>query len=140
MTDMNANEFADFWESHEQEKQLGIDWMAKQMATDAGKDLISEAASILATRHGISSDPVKGFRSAMRKASEKAGISPPLTIKKVKGEKQKMCVAGSKPHSTAAKKRGEDIVYDHLKKLIESEKCTVEEMQEGVEKLIADLS
>lgn len=88
MSDLNwtAEEFADFWESHEQEKELGINWMAQQMKQEGGPAQIEECATILGKRHGWSSDPVKSFRAAMRKASEKAGLDP-MTIKKKGSDK-----------------------------------------------------
>lgn len=81
----SAEEFADYWESFSNDLDLGINFMAERVVSQEGRDLLSETASTLAVRHGVSSDKVKTFRSALRKACEKAGVEDVWTPKKVKG-------------------------------------------------------
>lgn len=85
MTDemiMTPEQAADFWESHEDEKKLGIKWM--ELCFESGPSgylHVERAANIIAERHGYSSNQVKNFRSCMRQACKNLGLDP-LTIKK----------------------------------------------------------
>lgn len=140
MSDLNwtAEEFADFWESHEQEKELGINWMAKQMTEEGGPAQIEECATILGKRHGWSSDPVKSFRAAMRKASEKAGLDP-MTIKKT-GDKKS---GYSFSYAAASKRKAhtinwEDRVYNVVAGWIK-QGATESVVIDAVEKAFNDL-
>ena len=81
----SAEEFADYWESFSNDLDLGINFMAGQVKTEAGRDLLSGTVSTLAVRHGVSSGKVRSFRSALRKACEKAGVDDIWTPTKVKG-------------------------------------------------------
>lgn len=132
----SAEEFADFWESHESEKELGIAWMASQMATSEGINRLEEAATILGTRHGWSSDPVKGFRSAMRKASEKAGLDP-MTVRK-DGDKTvgyRMKYVPARRHTSPKVANPEELVYGRMLKWVEKGVCSVDDLSAAVWRL-----
>lgn len=136
MESFNSTEFADFWESHAAEKTLGITWMASQILTPEGRALVADAANILAERHGWSSDPVKSFRSAMRAASVKAGLSTPLTIKKRKGDDgPSMRVEEAATRSAATRKSGKDIAKDRMKKWLEAGVCDIADLHEAVSEI-----
>lgn len=140
--EMNAEEFAEFWEGHEEERELGIKWIAKQLPTDEGKELVSKAAQILAKRWGNSSDKIKSFRAAMRKASETAGLDP-LTIGLEKDETSgdKMFVVRPARRQKSPKVADPvQLVYNRMKKWVVKGECTIEELSEAVSDLMADLS
>lgn len=105
----SAEEFADYWESFSNDLDLGINFMAERVVSQEGRDLLSETVSTLAVRHGVSSSKVKTFRSALRKACEKAGVEDVWTPKKVQGTGTKknptpaMVLAPSKRQSAPKK-------------------------------------
>ena len=75
MTDtFSPEEFADYWESHINDEEISIDFMASKLVTDEGREELANTATLLARRHGVSSKVVITFRVAMRDACGKAGI------------------------------------------------------------------
>lgn len=93
--DFTAEEFADYWESHQQDVELGINFMVDNLKTEAGRTLLASTATVLADRHGVSSSKVVTFRQTMRRASQKAGLDVVYTPSKVKGTGTK-----KNPHPT----------------------------------------
>lgn len=123
-----ATEFADFWASHSEEKELGIAWMAQNVVTSEGKALLSEVATILAQRYGVSSPEVKTFRTALRKACQKAGSDDILTVKKQKGTPVSMVTSVVVPHTSPKVGDGEELAYNRMKKWVDKGECTAEEV------------
>jgi hypothetical protein len=90
-----AEEFASYWESHQDDIELGINFMIENLKTPNGRDLLANTATVLAVRHGVSSSKVVTFRQTMRRASKKAGLDVIYTPSKVKGTGTK-----KNPHPT----------------------------------------
>jgi hypothetical protein len=115
--EFNADSFADYWDSIQSDVEFGIDFMASKVVDEEGRELLGQTASILAQRHGVSSDKIKTYRMSMRKACWKAGIDEIWSPKKEKG-------TGSTPYMTLVPvikhtqpaKSPQDLVYDRLLK------------------------
>lgn len=122
MTDftLTAEQFADFWIENQSEQKMGIEWMSDCFTKTGGFELVEQAAKIVADKTGWSSDEVKNFRASMRKASEKAGLSDPLTIvKDISGIDPKFVVQKATKRGRAKKPEVEKIT-DHIGKARES--------------------
>jgi len=117
----DAAEFADYWDSIQSDVEFGIEFMSQKVIDDSGRGLLASTASILAQRHGVSSDKIKTFRMSMRKACEKAGIDDIWSPKKAKGTGTAanptpfMTLVPVIPHTKPAKSP-QDLVYDRLLK------------------------
>jgi len=86
---LSGKEFADYWDSITSDTEFGINFMATHIVHEGGKELLAITATVLARRHGVSSDQVKSFRTCMHKACKKAGIET-HTPKKMKGTGTKL--------------------------------------------------
>lgn len=127
-----AEEFADYWESHQEDAELGENFMVKKLGDTDGQTLLARTATVLAQRHGVSSSKVITFRQTMRRACKKAGIET-LTPKKVKGTGTKdspdpiMVLDKSKAHDKPAKS-GFDIAYGRMEKWVKSGEISVTDL------------
>lgn len=139
MSEFNANEFADYWDSIEEDIGVAEDFMAGQLATESGRDLIAATVEVLANRHGsISHKKLVTFRAAMRNACKRAGLPDIWTFKKIPG-------TGTKKHSTYGVRvvkakaqenpRSVDPVAKAVKRMsawIAKGECTVDELAEAM--------
>lgn len=141
--DFTAEEFADYWESVHDDEQSGIDFMAKTVVTDEGRELLSSTVTTLADRHGVSSGNVKTFRTALRKACQKAGIEDIYSPKKTKCVDEitgipgyKMVLKPSVPHSKPA---GVDLHAKLIKRMmawVNKGECSIADLEEAVNILV----
>lgn len=68
MSIISAEEFAQYWEDRQEDDQMAIDWLSAKISSVAGIADLRRAIDILASKHGVTSDPVKGLRAFIRKA------------------------------------------------------------------------
>lgn len=128
-----ADEFADYWESFSEDEELGINFMAKQVCVEDGRDLLSTTATTLAHRHGVSSNQVKSFRMALRKACKQAGIEDVFSPKKTKTDDGFiMVLTPSKPHSAPRVKSGSELAAQRMRKWVEKGECTLDDLSDAV--------
>ena len=136
-SEFNATEFADYWDSLETDIEFGIDFMSQKVIDDAGRGLLASTASILAQRHGVSSDKIKTFRMSMRKACQKAGIEDIWSPKKAKGTGTAanptpyMTLVPVIPHTKPAK-MGVDLAHDRLEKGLKKGDFTINEIYDAM--------
>jgi hypothetical protein len=141
MTDLtfSSDEFADYWESYSEDGELGINFMAKQVLTDDGKRLLSNTVTTLAKRHGVSSDKVKTFRSALRKACKKAGLDDILSPKKVAGTGTAkeptpiMILQAVKPHKKVVSPV--DMCYRRMQSWMDKDGISAEDIMEAARRI-----
>lgn len=133
-----AGEFADYWESYAEDGELAIDFMANRVVDDEGRQLLSETVTTLAHRHGVSSDKVKSFRAALRKACQKAGIEDIYSPKKVKVDDETgyaMVLRPSKPHAKPAIANASVLVEKRMKKWLDKGECTISDLHNALDRL-----
>lgn len=137
-TMFTADEFADYWESFSEDEDLGINFMAGQVVDDSGRDLLSTTATTLAHRHGVSSNQVKSFRAALRKACKQAGIEDVFSPKKTKTDDgYVMVLTPSKPHASPRVKNGSELAAQRMRKWVEKGECTLDDLRDAVTILAA---
>lgn len=80
-------EFADYWESHQEDVELGERFMREQLRTEEGRELLRQTADMLATRHTLKGKKFLTFRTAMQNAGKRdpEGDGSVWTPAKVKG-------------------------------------------------------
>lgn len=133
-----ALEFADYWESFSEDEELGINFMANKVCVEDGRNLLSDTATTLAHRHGVSSNQVKSFRMALRKACKQAGIEDVFSPKKTKTDDGFiMVLTPSKPHASPRVKSGSELAAQRMRKWVEKGECTLDDLRDAVTILAA---
>lgn len=135
--EFNAASFADYWDSIQTDVEFGIEFMSQKVQDDEGRSLLASTASILAQRHGVSSDKIKTFRMSMRKACEKAGMDDIWSPKKQKGTGT---TANPTPYMTLVPvvahtkpaKTGKGLVYDRLEKGLKKGEFSIDDINDAL--------
>jgi len=121
LTEFTIEEFADYWDSIGDDMEAAVDFMARNVVTDEGRDYLGSVATRIAQRHGVSSDKMKNYRMGMRKACKKAGIDDIFTPKKVKGTGTKdnpdpvMDIIKSKPQENPEVDSDKKLAYNRMR-------------------------
>lgn len=140
--EFSASTFADYWDSIQTDVEFGIDFMTQKVVDDSGRGLLASTASILAQRHGVSSDKIKTYRMSMKKACTKAGIEEIWTPKKAKGTGTAanptpyMVLVPSVPHTTLADtKTPYGIVLSRLEKGLKKGEFRMSDIHDAMNEL-----
>lgn len=121
LTQFTIEEFADYWDSIGDDMEAAVDFMARNVVDDEGRDYLGSVATRIAQRHGVSSDKMKNYRMGMRKACKKAGIDDIFTPKKVKGTGTKkhpdpvMTIGVSKAQENPEFDTPEKLLYNRMR-------------------------
>ena len=137
LREFTADEFADYWDSIGDDMEQGITFMSRNVMSQEGKELLADTATAIAIRHGVSSDKMKTFRVAMRKACKKAGLDDVLTPKKIAGTGTKkhphpvMTIGVSKKQKNPTIADPVALCYNRMKKWVGKDNVSVADIYEA---------
>lgn len=131
-----SDEFADYWDSLETDRQMGEDFMADQLQTETGKALLEATATTLANRHGVSSNKIKTFRMSIRRACKKVGVDI-LTPRKEAGSGTKknpyVSMVLRPSNKMEVTKPINDILKGRMQKWVDKGECSYAEIEYALE-------
>lgn len=131
--EFTSEEFVEFWEAHAGEGETAVEWMAQQVQTSEGLKKLGQAATILAERHGVSSNMVKTFRTALHNACKKAGLEGSYTPRKRKSDDGEVYMSIEPSGSrTRPKKGGRDWAVAQMSKWINEGRVDVTDLYDAV--------